>query len=269
MFALLTVACKGGDKLQEKLDLGQKYLAEADYENALLAFEEAIEIDDKSVQAYIGAADAYIGLGVPDEALEILQKGIEMTGDPELEAKKQEIQEIIALSSYDVEQILVSDNVFFITDWLNRKGLDHYVFGENPNKTGLYLTESYGLMIYRGEYDGDKRSGNGTWVGAGYVAKGAWSDDKPNGHQSVTATDLNDSKEGIVVDGLWNGTISTKTYDGTVYSINYTNGIVKVLDTYKSGSETTYVVAYTGNSDYGIGEIGGTYGIRGFSDYWF
>lgn len=69
------------DKLHEQLDLGQKYLAEADYENALIAFEKAIEIDDKSVEAYLGAADAYIGLNDFENAAGVVSKAMEVNTD--------------------------------------------------------------------------------------------------------------------------------------------------------------------------------------------
>ena len=48
---------------QEKYDLGMKYLAEGNYEEAILSFTAAIEIDPKQPLAYIGRGDAYVGVG--------------------------------------------------------------------------------------------------------------------------------------------------------------------------------------------------------------
>lgn len=58
------VACGGGvsAKWQEQYDLGMKYLLEEDYEEAVLAFTAAIEIEPKLPEAYIGRGDAYVGL---------------------------------------------------------------------------------------------------------------------------------------------------------------------------------------------------------------
>lgn len=56
-------------KLSESLDLGNQYLTEQNYEEAVAAFLVAIDIDPKCAEAYIGAADAYIGLGDYDSAL--------------------------------------------------------------------------------------------------------------------------------------------------------------------------------------------------------
>ena len=46
---------------QEQYDLGVRYLSEGNYEEAIIAFTAAIEIDSKRAEAYIGRGDAYIG----------------------------------------------------------------------------------------------------------------------------------------------------------------------------------------------------------------
>lgn len=64
---------------QEHYDLGIKYLNDGNYEEAIIAFIAAIEIDPKQPDAYIGAADAYIAMGDLDAAIKILQKGYKAT----------------------------------------------------------------------------------------------------------------------------------------------------------------------------------------------
>lgn len=66
IFAL--VAC-GAAKWQEHYDLGMKYLREGNYQEAILSFNKAIEIDDKQAVVYIGRGNAYIGLGEAEENL--------------------------------------------------------------------------------------------------------------------------------------------------------------------------------------------------------
>ena len=56
-------------KWQEQYDLGQKYLTEGNYEEAILAFTAAIEIDPKNALAYVGRGDAYLGRGSDEEGL--------------------------------------------------------------------------------------------------------------------------------------------------------------------------------------------------------
>lgn len=45
---------------QEQYDLGIRYLNEGNYEEAIIAFTAAIEIDQKNVDAYLGRAEAYM-----------------------------------------------------------------------------------------------------------------------------------------------------------------------------------------------------------------
>ena len=65
----------------ELLDLGEKYLLELNYEQALVQFLIVIEIEPMNPRGYIGAAEAYISLGKIDEAISILRHGYEITGD--------------------------------------------------------------------------------------------------------------------------------------------------------------------------------------------
>lgn len=68
-----------GTSLQEQLDLGNKYLNELNYEQAIIAYETAIEIDPMGVDAYLGLADTYEKQGNYDKTLEVLQLGYENT----------------------------------------------------------------------------------------------------------------------------------------------------------------------------------------------
>ena len=66
---LLFTACKSKAKrIQEQLNLGQRYLTELNYTEAILAFTEAIEIDPESIPAYMGRAEAYRGTEQYEEA---------------------------------------------------------------------------------------------------------------------------------------------------------------------------------------------------------
>jgi Tfp pilus assembly protein PilF len=48
---------KSGNDLQKLLDLGNKYIAEMDYEQAIVAFRNAIDIDPKCEDAYKALID--------------------------------------------------------------------------------------------------------------------------------------------------------------------------------------------------------------------
>ena len=119
---LLLAACgKKAKTWQELYDLGEKYLLEENYEEAIVAFTAAIELeprragayigrgnayvlsgeteehlaqaltdyqyvlelDEANAEAYLGIADVYIRQGDYDAALDILNEGLEKTGENE------------------------------------------------------------------------------------------------------------------------------------------------------------------------------------------
>lgn len=87
---------------QEQYDLGVRYLSEGNYEEAIIAFTAAIEIEPKRPDAYKMLAEAYYALGMDDEARNILQRGYEVTGDSHLkpEASADELtQDEIAMEN--------------------------------------------------------------------------------------------------------------------------------------------------------------------------
>jgi len=76
----------------EQLSLGQKFLIDLEYEKAVAEFNAVIEIEPKNVDAYIGLADAYIGMGDENKAIEALEKGLAETGDERIRAKLDEVK---------------------------------------------------------------------------------------------------------------------------------------------------------------------------------
>ena len=54
----------------DKIELGQKYLTELNYTEAVASFTEAIKLDPDNIQAYMGRAEAYMALGEYEKALE-------------------------------------------------------------------------------------------------------------------------------------------------------------------------------------------------------
>ena len=79
LLALLTACTSKAAKAQEKMDLGQKYLTELNYTEAVASFTEAIELDPENIPAYMGRAEAYIGLKQYDDAKADYTTAIEKT----------------------------------------------------------------------------------------------------------------------------------------------------------------------------------------------
>ena len=78
---------------KEQYDLGMRLLSEQNYEEAVLAFREAIRVDPKREEAYIGLADVYLAQGDAAAALAAVEEGIAQCGESEaLTAKREEAQ---------------------------------------------------------------------------------------------------------------------------------------------------------------------------------
>lgn len=116
---LLFAAC--GSKAAtaaDKIELGQKYLIELNYTEAIASFTEAIKLDPNNIQAYMGRAEAYLALGEYDKALEDYQFVCEKTeempytralsyiGQAEIYGKTDEPEK--AVSDYELSKALLS-----------------------------------------------------------------------------------------------------------------------------------------------------------------
>ena len=77
---------------QEQYDLGIRYLSEGNYEEAIIAFTAAIEIDPKQADTYAKVAEAYQAMGDLDAAIAILEQGFNATSDTSLREYLEQLQ---------------------------------------------------------------------------------------------------------------------------------------------------------------------------------
>lgn len=106
--AAMFLLCACGKKAlswQEQYDLGVRYLSDGNYQEAVIAFEAAITIDAKRSEAYLGAAEAYIAVGDIEAARNILEKGLEATGDQDIAAR---LQELLDGSEFDINALFTT-----------------------------------------------------------------------------------------------------------------------------------------------------------------
>ena len=97
---------------QEQYDLGIRYLSEGNYEEAIIAFTAAIEIDPKQPDAYLKIAEAYVSTGDIDSAMTILEQGYELTQDERISEQLQVLQDSYAdYSIYFSENIVTQDDL--------------------------------------------------------------------------------------------------------------------------------------------------------------
>ena len=64
--------------VKHNLELGYKYLEEGKYDEAILAFNKVIEIDENNIEARFGLVDAYEGIEDYEKAEEILNQILEL-----------------------------------------------------------------------------------------------------------------------------------------------------------------------------------------------
>ena len=68
VLAILTACGTKASPAAAKIELGQKYLTELNYTEAVASFTEAIQLDPDSIPAYMGRAQAYTGLAQHPES---------------------------------------------------------------------------------------------------------------------------------------------------------------------------------------------------------
>ena len=94
LVSVLVVTGRGTDgKLSDLLALGGKYLSELDYEQAIAAYRQAIEIDPKCEDAYLALAEIYVALEDYPAAREILEEGVSQTGAEALSVQLAQVKE--------------------------------------------------------------------------------------------------------------------------------------------------------------------------------
>lgn len=78
----------------EQIKQGEEYLSNSNYDDAIEAFRDAIQIDENQEDAYVGLADAYIKNQEYRKAAEVLQRGSKIMGNTEkIKEKKDELYE--------------------------------------------------------------------------------------------------------------------------------------------------------------------------------
>lgn len=250
------------DQWQEQYDLGVRYLSEGNYEEAIIAFTAAIEIDPTRAETFVGRGDAYYGkslLGEDDQSAQsLLEKASEdyeqalALGASDAQSKIDAIQE--ALQSLRVKQdaqvLLQALFECFEADELDEaKALMRtetyqamseatgdgcfYFDGGNGEATAVYPDNHY----YYGEWRDGMRSGTGLWIRAVFedesnweskTYKGAWDLDLPNGEGTIISIMYEDDLQ--LAEGQTTsvrteirGTFLNGLYHGTIYETWYMN----------------------------------------------
>ena len=76
-----------GNELSDQISLGEKYLSEENYDDAIDAFKKAIELEPNDPELYKKLADSYIGKGDIEGAIQALEEGYSKTKDESLKTR--------------------------------------------------------------------------------------------------------------------------------------------------------------------------------------
>lgn len=138
------------NRLQRQLDLGNKYLEEQQYEQAAIAFEEAIAIDDRCMEAYTGGIEAYLGAGDVDGAQDFYDRTLTMLAGLDVDFANANMDSIVEIylaadAVYGEEwekiaQVLEDGYTFTGEDSrIKNKLVENYLqIGKNETQTGSY-----------------------------------------------------------------------------------------------------------------------------------
>lgn len=138
-------------------DLGMRYLSEGNYEEAVMAFLTAIEIDPKRPEAYEKAAEAYVGLGDIQSAVSILQEGIDATGAEALQDSLISLQEEKGLPSNEAgtnfradetqSRPLIAEDLIWIVEPIYRYDDVEPIWAEDFSDFGINAATSTGNQV--------------------------------------------------------------------------------------------------------------------------
>ena len=140
--ALLLLSCAACSKsteqqIAEQIELGDQYLLEENYEQAIVAFQKMIELDPKQAEAYARLADVYILQEDYEQALSVLQEG----------AGKTENEEIIQSKILEVEERIQQHNAE-AASWALRAKLQELENSLGYIDTANYTSDKTGISSY-------------------------------------------------------------------------------------------------------------------------
>lgn len=152
--AVLLTACgqSAEAQWQEQYDLGVRYLSDGNYEEAIIAFTAAIEIDPKQPGSYLKAAEAYIELGKKDMAIDILEEGYTNTQDSSIQTLLESLSDPFIDESY-IEFTSLNEEAGTII----QEFIDSAIFGDDDNIYKL-LTGAYLQLVQSGRIPASTRT---------------------------------------------------------------------------------------------------------------
>ena len=145
-------------KAREVVQLGNKYLSEGKYTEAIIEFEKAIKIDKRNVDGYLGAATAYVNIENIEKAEEVLNLAINnVPKESELymelsdiyfnENKIEESVEVLDKGYDKTKDEQIKDKLNLIAEQLEIVVEDNFLLTETVSKVMLIKRLDDGTII--------------------------------------------------------------------------------------------------------------------------
>jgi len=163
IFLALT-ACSSQSK-QKHIARGEEYLQKRKFQEAVMEFRAAADIDKTSAEAHWGLARSYENLGQFYETLENLRRSIELNSDnleaktklgnylllgqpPQIAETEKLLQEVFDRDPNFIEGHILKANLFAVQKKSEKEILDvlNHAVSLNPNRTESYVSLSRFLM---------------------------------------------------------------------------------------------------------------------------
>ena len=106
---------KPENRLARQLDLGERYLEEQNYAEAVLAFEKAIQIDERCMAAYVNGIAAYRHLDEPEKLMTFYDKAVEAARSLEGEELSMDMDAVVSI--YLAAEDVYTDREALIALW--------------------------------------------------------------------------------------------------------------------------------------------------------
>ena len=151
---------------QEQYDLGVRYLSESNYEEAIIAFTAAIEIDSRQAAAYEQLSYAYQEIGDLDRSIEVLQTGYEATGDDGLLESLELLQQHLV---QETDAFFLTEQSVYLADGtlVSQTKVAYDEDGYMTEKTETTLSTTTGqYMTYTQTWTFDPAEGSWIWWAA-------------------------------------------------------------------------------------------------------
>lgn len=124
---------------QKQLSLGNKFMDELDYDQAIAAYRAAIEIDPKNPDAYKALAELYIEMNDLEAAMAILDEGINATGDDTLIKMLEDLKKRSESTETNVEDPQSADDYLETQEYDTALEMYLAMLNEDPMNVDAYL----------------------------------------------------------------------------------------------------------------------------------